>query len=323
MVRKNYIAVWVFLILGAAMQAQIISVQSLVSSDSMMIGDQIEYTIHVEAAENVTFRMPQLVDTLSRDLEVLGLSATDTSRVEGFLLVDHSYVITGFESGTQIVPSQPVIYRFRETTDTARSMPLLIHVFDPVVDTTQQIKPIKPPVNTPVSFREVIPWVALGTVSWLVATLIMALVWIYRQRMKDPEGFLAKPLEPAHVVAFRELDRLKEKKLWESGQVKSFYTRLTEISRHYIERQYGIPAMERTTEEILEAFRRSNTEDPLLDEMLKELLQLADLVKFAKEDPLPVDNQTNLNNAYLFVQKTYPLFYFETGDEIEEDNQDG
>jgi hypothetical protein len=67
--------------------------------------------------------------------------------------------------------------------------------------------------------------------------------------------------------------------------------------------------MESTTDEILQAFRRANPDDQLLDDILKELLELADLVKFAKEDPLPVDNQTNLNNAYIFVQKTYPLFY--------------
>ena len=79
--------------------------------------------------------------------------------------------------------------------------------------------------------------------------------------------------------------------------------------------------MERTTDEILEAFRRSNTDDPLLDDMLRELLQLADLVKFAKEDPLPLDNQTNLNNAYLFVQKTYPLFYIEKMEETAEEDK--
>jgi hypothetical protein len=281
----------------------------------MMIGDQLDFTIRVKAADNISFQMPAIEDTLSRDLEVLGIRATDTTQEEGSLVVDHSYVITGFKPGTQIIPSQQVIYQFREATDTARSMPLLIHVFEPVVDTTQQIKPIKPPVNTPVSFAEVIPWLAMGIGGWMVVTLLMALVWIYRERRRDPEGFLAKPLEPAHVVAFSELDRLKEEKLWESGQVKLFYTRLTDISRRYIERQYGIPAMESTTEEILGAFRKSNTEDPLLDEMLKELLQLADLVKFAKEDPLPVENQTNLNNAYLFVQKTFPLFFMERLDE--------
>ncbi len=66
-----------------------------------------------------------------------------------------------------------------------------------------------------------------------------------------------------------------------------------------------------TTEEILQAFRRASPEDQLLDDILRELLELADLVKFAREDPLPVDNQTNLNNAYIFVQKTYPQFYRE------------
>ena len=73
--------------------------------------------------------------------------------------------------------------------------------------------------------------------------------------------------------------------------------------------QYDIPAMESTSNEILDAFRKANPDDNLLDDILKELLELADLVKFAREDPLPVDNQTNLNNAYIFVQKTYPLFY--------------
>ena len=67
--------------------------------------------------------------------------------------------------------------------------------------------------------------------------------------------------------------------------------------------------MESTTEEIIHAFKRANPEDLLLDDILKDLLELADLVKFAREDPLPVDNQTNLNNAYIFVQKTYPQFY--------------
>jgi hypothetical protein len=134
------------------------------------------------------------------------------------------------------------------------------------------------------------------------------------KRNREPDRSSVTPPEPAHVIAFRELDRLKSEKIWTKGEVKQYYTRLTEITRRYIERQYDIPAMESTTEEILDAFRRTNREDSLLDEMLKDLLELADLVKFAREDPLPVDNQTNLNNAYLFVQKTYPLFYREETD---------
>ena len=309
--------------LCGSLDAQLVRVESEVSSDSIMIGDQIILTLRVHAPENVTFQMPELKDTLTGELEVLSPYSKDTSRIGGSLVVEHSYVITGFDAGMQLVPSLPVLFEYDRMIDTARSMPFLIRVTEPRVDTTQQIKPIKPPINTPVSLREVVPWVLLGIGVWMAGTLVAALVWMYRQRKRDPEIFSMKPLEPAHVIAFRELDRLKERKLWESGQVKLYYTLLTEITRRYIERQYGIPAMERTTMEILDAFRRSNTDDPLLDEMLKELLELADLVKFAKEDPLPVENQTHLNNAYLFVQKTYPMFYFEKAEKLEEEVADG
>lgn len=291
--------------------AQLLTVNSQVSADSMMIGDQVLYTLRVEAAENVDFRMPLISDTLSGDLEVLYPVSADTTVADGRKRVDHSYLVTSFEDGMQVLPTQGVIYSFNGQTDTALSMPLVIRVFEPAVDTAQAIKPIKPPINTPLTFMEVLPWIGLGIGGLLLVTMVMALVWIYRERCRDPEIFSIQPREPAHVIAFRELDRLKEEKLWERGLIKQFYTRLTEITRTYIERLYGIPAMERTTGEILEAFCRSNTEDSLLDEILEELLQLADLVKFAKEDPLPMDNQTNLNNAYLFVQKTYPMFYIE------------
>jgi hypothetical protein len=314
MKRPNYLiqlSLSFLMVMAAPLQAQLISVRSELSSDSLMIGDQVIYTLRVEAAEQVDFKMPLLRETLGRNLELLSPAVSDTVHAEGRRMVRKSYIITGFEAGMQMVPAHEVIYKSGNLIDTARSMPLMIQVYEPVVDTTQQIKPIKAPINTPITFREVLPWVAVGLGGLVVAMLVFLLLRKYLYRKRDPEGQVERILEPAHVIAFRELDRLKEEKIWEKGQVKQFYTRLTEVTRTYIERQYGIPAMERTTEEILRAFRKSNPEDMLLDEILKELLELADLVKFAKEDPLPVNNQTNLNNAYIFVQKTYPQFYRE------------
>lgn len=310
------------LFLAFPVAGQLIRVQSEVSEDSMMIGDQVVYTLTVDAGEQVAFMMPDIRDTLSAEIEVLFPLSADTLVDGNRVVVSHRFMITGFEPGLQVIPSQSVSYTTLNVSDTARSMPLMIQVFEPAVDTSQQIKPIKPPINTPLTFREVLPWVMVGMGGWLLATLAFALIWIYRQRRKDPEIFMVKPQEPAHVIAFRDLDRLKEEKVWERGEVKGYYTRLTEIMRYYIERQYGIPAMERTTDEILAAFRRVNTENGLLEEMLSGLLQMADLVKFAKGEPLPLDNQTHLNNAYLFVQKTYPLFYREQP-EFKEEETDG
>ncbi len=306
-------------LMATSLNAQLISVQSSVSSDSLMIGDQVVYTLHVEAADHVDFLLPQLKDTLSRNLEVLYPLSADTTTAEGRREVNHRYMITSFEPGMQMVPTQGVIYKTGGVSDTALSMPLMISVFEPVVDTTQQIMPIKPPINTPLTFKEVAPWAGLVLGGLLLIGTIIYLIRRYRRLKGGPEGVPLKPLEPAHVIAFRDLDKLKVEKIWEKGLVKLYYSRLTEITRHYIERQYEIPAMERTTDEIMQAFRKTNREDSLLDEMLKELLELADLVKFAREDPLPVDNQSNLNNAYLFVQKTYPLFFKTEPEKIGED----
>ena len=309
------------LLLGmlAPVTGQLIRVESRVSRDSLMIGEQITYTLKVDADSALDFSLPLIRDTLNRNLEVVSSQSSDTLNADGRTVVENSYLITSFEPGTQIIPAQEVAYRRQGRIDTARSMPLLIQVYEPAVDTTQEIKPIKPPINTPVTFREVLPWVAAGVGGLLLASALVWLLVRYFRRKKDPEYYEQRILEPAHVIAFRELDRLKEEKIWASGRVKEYYTRLTEITRQYIERQYDIPAMESTTEEILQAFRRVNAEDQLLDEILKELLELADLVKFAREDPLPVDNQTNLNNAYIFVQKTYPQFYRTEEKKEEED----
>jgi len=289
-------------------KAQLIRVESILSSDSLMIGEQVNYTLRVDALSELELRLPHIQDTLSSFLEVISPLSSDTVILDGRTLIEHSYLITGFEAGSQIIPSQEVGYLRGSLVDTARSMPLIINVYDPIVDTTQQIKPIKPPINTPLTFKELFPWLAVGFGGLLFLGIALWLIRRYLKRRRDPDAYYQKPLEPAHVIAFRALDKLKEEKIWTKGAVKQYYSRLTEITRQYIERQYDIPAMESTTEEILQAFRRANPKDQLLDEILRELLELADLVKFAREDPLPVDNQTNLNNAYIFVQKTYPMF---------------
>lgn len=307
-VKKLLLSVLLLLLLLPA-TGQLIRVQSQLGSDSLMIGEQIAYTLRVEASKEVEFALPIIEDTLSRTLEVIAPLSSDTILEGDRRMIEHSYLITVFEPGSQIIPSQEVIYKQGAIYDTARSMPISLQVYVPEVDTSKQIKPIKAPINTPLTFKEIFPWLALGLGGLLISAAVFWLLVSFFRRKKDPERFNQKSLEAAHIIAFRELDRLKEEKIWSQGLVKQYYTRLTEITRRYIERQYGIPAMESTTDEILHAFRKANLNDSLLDDMLKQLLELADMVKFARENPLPVDNQTHLNNAYIFVQKTYPQFY--------------
>ena len=185
------------------------------------MGDHVSFTIHVEAAENVNFKFPDIKDTLTKNIEVLFPIASDTLLEDGRRVVDQTFMITSFEPGIQMIPAQRVEYQVGDIKDTALSMPLLIQVFEPVVDTTQQIKPIKPPINTPLTFREVLPWLAVGLVGLSVIVLAIILINRYWRRRKNPLIFSQKPQEPPHVIAFKELDKLKEEKLWEKGFIKS------------------------------------------------------------------------------------------------------
>jgi len=312
-----------FLILTSgltSLSAQLVTVSSSFSKDSAMIGEQLTYVITVVKDPAININFPVFADTIVSNLELLADEGTDSSFVDGKEKLLKSYKVTSFEEGLIIVPPLPLAIAGEDFKDTTYTSLTLLTVTAPVVDTTQAFKPIKPPINTPVNLKEILPWTFRGILGILGLSLIIAIIWLllHRDRLKE----ILKPVkeDPPHIVAFRELDRLKEEKLPEQGMVKDFYSRLTEIVRRYIEKQYGIPAMEATTLEILKMFSMNNPDDHILDEMLKELLELGDLVKFAKQDPLPVENQTNLGNAYLFVQKTYPLFMTPGSDEIKDEN---
>jgi hypothetical protein len=96
---------------------------------------------------------------------------------------------------------------------------------------------------------------------------------------------------------------LREEKLWQKGDFKSYHTRLTDIIRLYLWHRYDVNAMEMTTDEII-----SNHSIKQLDQesfsKLKYMLELADFVKFAKVIPVANENEQSLSNAFDFVSAT-------------------
>ena len=124
--------------------------------------------------------------------------------------------------------------------------------------------------------------------------------------MKKPVFHTQTPEEiiPANIEALRRLDKIKEEKIWQKGRVKEYHTELTDVLRTYIERVFNIPSMEMTSDEILRGSQFLKVDKPAAYEGLKQILRLADLVKFAKWNPETVENELSLMNAYLFVNQT-------------------
>ncbi|HKK67259.1 MAG TPA: hypothetical protein VJ946_03575, partial [Bacteroidales bacterium] len=97
-----------------------------------------------------------------------------------------------------------------------------------------------------------------------------------------------------------------QKKLWQQGHVKAYYSELSYIIRYYIERRFHIPAVESVSGDILDDLSYKGLSKEVQN-ALSGLLELSDLAKFAKLEPLPAENDKALQDAFYFVNETAPV----------------
>ena len=284
---------------------QEVKVVSSLDTNRILLGDQVILTLTVTTPENTPVKFPVLPDTFSGEVEVLESTLTDTIQLkkEG-LTVDQAWLLTSFKEGAKQIPSLPVVVG----KDTYTTEPLSFQVIPVEVDTSKIFRPIKGPVNVGYSFWEIFRW-------FLLAFLIIGLSiggyfgykWLKRKLevLPPPEPEEPpKPVIPPHVIALREFEVLKEEQLWQAGNIKEYHSRVTDILRTYIEAEFDMLAMEQTSSEILQSFRDKGLTSSVPFMELKQILSLADLVKFAKAQPLANENEQSLENAIRFVKAT-------------------
>lgn len=297
-----------------------VMVEVKMDTNMLLIGDQTNFRLKANFPEQYNVAFPVFADTITKGLEVLNISPIDTNWLNGKLELTQDFLVTSFDSGWYEVPPLNFVIDFAgyQRKDTLQSNAVYFGVMTMPIDTTQPnaIADIKKPIGAPLTFKEVLPFVGYGLGGIL---LILALVLLILRLTRKEPIFVKKekPKEPAHVIAYRELDELHEKKLWQKGKVKAYYSELTEIIRRYVENRYAIQALEMTTDEIVEAFRISGDLDKELKDGLFDLLVQADFVKFAKASTLADENENNYKFVYEFVNKTKPVVVLR-----ESDNQD-
>ncbi|MCH5233244.1 MAG: hypothetical protein J1E78_06345, partial [Muribaculaceae bacterium] len=157
------------------------------------------------------------------------------------------------------------------------------------------------------SFFDPVPdWLLDFWWLWLIIFLAVALLLWSMKRFgkKGLPMLLSKPEQTAWEKALSQLKTLKEEKLWEQGMEKEYFTRLTDILRSYLFERFGINAMEMTTRQIMDRIMASDFKDK--KDYVRQILNVADFVKFAKVRPLPADSITAYDNALKFVEETIP-----------------
>lgn len=222
----------------------------------------------------------------------------------GITTLKEDITVFAFDSATLYIPP----FDFVAGTDTLSTNSLALKVvvpFDSVVVDPAKYVDIKDVIDPDFVLLDYIWWILCPL---LIIILIVAAYFGYKyyKEHKKTAVVEVKPEEklPAHVIAMQALENLNSKKLWQSGHDKQFMTELTEILRVYIENRFYVPAMEKTTDEILDELYELAEQQKSSLSNLKQVLTLADFVKFAKYKPLADESQLAFMNSKMFVEQT-------------------
>jgi hypothetical protein len=291
--------------------SQDIKATATLDTNSILIGKQTKLQLsiqyRVDGGKHIKVEFPEIADTIRKEIEVVGQSGIDTiiDKKDPYLFTQSKTLyLTSFDSGYWAIPP----FKFFASNDSSAILtePLLLQVGTVSVDTTQAIKDIKGPYEETYNWIDWLKdnmYVVYGSLAAILITILIIVIIRKMRKVQPPMIIVETPKTPAHIIALEKLDKLKTEKLWQEGKLKLYHSRLTDIVREYIEDRFKIQALEQTTEEILFGFRNAAVDEESKGK-LKQVLILADLVKFAKEQPLPDENETSMSNVYDFINGT-------------------
>jgi len=285
--------------------SQKVKVEAILDTNVMLVGDQINFRLGLTIPKDYNFEWPNLNDTLTSNIEIVRKYPIDTITLDNDLMtIGQDFTITAFDSGYYVIPPINLSYGAAGASPDRQieTEPHLLNVFTVAVDTTQTFRPIKGPIDAPYTFAEIFPWILLAIAILLIAGFT---IYFLVRKEKNIPLFATKPRPklPPHKVALDALYKLQEEKIWQQGDFKEFHSRLTDITRVYIEDSMDVRAVEMTTPEIMDSIKQTDISKKDI-EILGEILELADLVKFAKFKPQPTENEQSMDWSFTFVKHT-------------------
>lgn len=296
------IASWFAVMASTLICAQTPQLKTTIDTATIRIGEQITVRFEVKHDPKVELYWPEMHETFGM-FELVDAGAIETTSSGNQTLESRNIIITAFDSGYQVL--EPFTFRYRlpnsDTLIPLESEAFMIRVNTVEVDTSQPIRPIVGPYTEKRTFTEMLPYFAIPLMI-IVLAVALWLLWRSRKKKAALIETIITPDVPPHEWALQKLKELDEKKLWQQDLVKQHYVELTEILRIYIEKQLHVPAVEQTSDEIIRSLH-GKAESGVLSQ-LKSLLQLADLVKFAKAHPLPDEHTRMMGIAVDFVKTT-------------------
>ncbi|MBC7525788.1 MAG: hypothetical protein H7239_15290 [Flavobacterium sp.] len=280
-----------------------------------------EFKLTLKTSVNKTDKVQFPKDKNFGALEVINSYKIDTIKSSNSYELIKKYGLTQFDSGKYTIPRLRILINGQPNYSDS----IKVEVANVVVDTLKQkmydIKDIEKEASRSNWWIYVLVIIVLIILGFLVYRLIKK----HQNKPKQEEVIYKSPIEKATSL----LQLLEKKELWQNGEVKIYYSELTDIVRNYIEEEIQIPAMESTTSELIISLKKvaSQKKMKLSPEILKNLekvLKQADLVKFAKVKPLDFEieeDKKRISNSIITIHKSIPVVA-EVNDELENWNEE-
>ena len=305
------IKLYLLLLLSTSLFAQ--KVTTSIDTTKNKIGAEFKLTLktNVDTLSKVVFPNAKSFGAL----EVIQSYPIDTIKKDDRYELVKKYGLTQFDSGRYMIPSIKIFINKKAFLSDS----IQVEVANVQVDTLKQkmydIKDIAP-ANEGIG-----NWWKYLLILLLIAGIGAFIYWYIKKRQtkKIEEEIYKTPIEKATSL----LNNLEKKELWQHGEVKEYYSQLTDIVRNYIEEAIEIPAMESTTSELIEALKIASKKKKmkLSQETIDNLfvvLKQADLVKFAKSKPLDfeiTEDRKKIERSIITLDKAIPVI-IENEDEL-------
>ena len=257
------------------------------------IGEQTKLSISCNFKKGGAFVWPNFNDTIISGVEIIERTKVDSTETKDTITISQQFIITAFDSGNYYLP--PIIFN-----ETQKTEGLILNVKTIGLADDAELKDIKPPINAPYGWSDIWPFLLGILLVILIYFLLKKYVFVKKKTevKRKPKIILAPD-----VIALNEFATLKDKELWQSGKLKQYHSKISEILRTYLEDRFQILALELPTYDILQSLRNKGMQSEDLH-TLTTILQRADLAKYAKSKPTNSENDESMNQSVGFVKNT-------------------
>lgn len=275
----------------------------------LTVGDQISFRLEIVHPADSRVVLPQLEEQWG-PFDVIEQSPPETvTNRDGTATTGKDIVVTVFRPGEYQTPTLVITHRKSNETVEELAAPVIPIRVTSILTEDTSLRDLKPQAELPTP--PIWPWVVGGLLSFMLLSglLVGAALWYHHRRQQQLAPALSSiPVvdpRPPQVIAHAELDRIEALDLPRQDRVKEHYTLVSTCLRRYIEGVYQFPALEQTTGELRNAFRRAAVPVREMGGFMS-LFSESDLVKFARYKPHSDNIYSLIARARAVVDATAP-----------------